>query len=282
MKTITKLSLIVVLLCGFSFANAQVPPVAPPDLEYDAEDVLSFFSEKYGEKFPEMASPTWEQTATWDYTATGDDQGVLILRDLGWLPIALGGNAEIKAYDYVHVDVFCNEATLFQIGFHRHYPDTKEQYFPLMEEGAIVAGKWYSIDYPMADFLMEWENNAAHYLRFGGGENEYSDEIYVTNFILFNGEPTCLGGIVRDNESGFLNPMSDYSFDVYVSNNSLKCTAVETIKTINIYNLTGQAVSSIEVNEFAVTVDLSSLVTGTYIISAELKNGAVVSKRFIK
>jgi hypothetical protein len=46
--------------------------------------------------------------------------------------------------------------------------------------------------------------------------------------------------------------------------------------------LTGQTVSSIEANEFAVTVDLSSLLTGSYIVSAELENGAVVSKLFIK
>lgn len=52
MKTITKWMLMAAVVCGSTMVSAQVPPVAPPDLDYPAEDVLSFFSEKYGEAYP--------------------------------------------------------------------------------------------------------------------------------------------------------------------------------------------------------------------------------------
>lgn len=283
MKTITKWMLMAAVVCGSTMVSAQVPPVAPPDLDYPAEDVLSFFSEKYGEAYPDMSAPVWGQTATYDYTATADGlAGILVLRDLGWLPIALGGNAEIKSYEYVHVDVFCNEETMFQIGFHRHYPDTKEQYFPLIEKGVMEAGKWYSIDYPIADFLVDWGPNAAHYLRFGGeGEGlVYSDEIYVTNFICFNGEPTCLGGVVR--ETTALDNVYASDVKTYINGQNLYCKASEIIKSVRVYNVAGQEVKSVSANQPFVALDVADLADGMYVVSLDFANGQKSSSKVMK
>jgi hypothetical protein len=41
MKTSTKIKCIALFLCGFLMTKAQVPPTAPPDLPYPAEDVFS-------------------------------------------------------------------------------------------------------------------------------------------------------------------------------------------------------------------------------------------------
>lgn len=283
MKTITKWMLMAAVVCGSTMVSAQVPPVAPPDLDYPAEDVLSFFSEKYGEAYPDMSAPVWGQTATYDYTATADGlAGILVLRDLGWLPIALGGNAQIKSYEYVHVDVFCNEETMFQIGFHRHYPGNKEQYFPLIEKGVMKAGKWYSIDYPMADFLVDWGANDAHYLRFGGeGEGlVYSDEIYVTNFICFNGEPTCLGGVVR--ESTALDNVYASDVKTYINGQNLYCKASEIIKSVRVYNVAGQEVKSVSANQPFVALDVADLADGMYVVSLDFANGQKSSSKVMK
>ncbi|MFV0471258.1 MAG: T9SS type A sorting domain-containing protein [Paludibacteraceae bacterium] len=298
MKTSTKLSLIVLLLCSFSFAKAQLPPTAPPDLEYDAENILSYFSEKYGE-FAELSTPTWGQTCTWDYTATGDDAaGLIVIRNLAWLPIQNSISAETKKYSYFHVDIFCNETTDFRIGFHSNWPtNSNEVYFPAINAKNMVAGKWYSIDYPMSELIYDANNEVtsswtveggnyanANLLRIGNATDlfTYSDEIYITNVVLFNGEPTCLGGVVRDNESGIFSKKNDYGFKVYVSNGSLNCTAPEIIKKISIYSLTGQMLNSFDTNKSALTADLSSLSPGVYVVSAEFVNGVTTSKRFVK
>ena len=283
MKTITKWMLMAAVACGSTMVSAQVPPVAPPDLDYPAEDVLSFFSEKYGEAFPNMSAPVWGQTATYDYTATADGMaGVLVLRGLGWLPIAFDGTAQIKSYEYMHIDVFCNEETMFQVGFHRHYPDTKEQYFPLIEKGTMEPGKWYSIDYPMADFLVDWGAYDAHYLRFGGeGEGlEYSDEIYVTNVMCFNGEPTCLGGVVR--ETTALDNVCATDVRTGINGQNLYCMAPQVIKSLRVYNVAGQEVKSVSANQPFVALDVADLASGMYVVSVDFANGQKTSSKVIK
>jgi hypothetical protein len=224
MKSITNLglktSLSAAALCAsISFANAQVPPVAPPDLPHAPENVLSFFSEQYGMTFETtMTSPNWGQSATWDYTASADEKLAIAINNLGdkgWLPITLGGTADLRNYYYVHIDVFCNEATNFRIGFQRHYPDNLEHYFPMIKKDSMKAGKWYSIDYSLDEFFESGYGTGpqcvTHYLRFGGESQlgdyvpTWSNEIYIANFVLL-GEgctPTALGGkVIEDTDYG--------------------------------------------------------------------------------
>lgn len=299
MKTITRLNVItLLLLCIVSSANAQLPPTAPPDLTYDAEDVLSFFSEKYGEA-RELSSPNWGQASTWDYTATGDDEaGLLVIKNLAWLPIQLKSLVATKQYEYFHIDVFCNEATDFRVGFHSNYPvNGNEVYFTAMESEKMVAGKWYSIDYPISDLKFNANDEEtttwmlpsgsyadANLLRFGNATDKYtySTEIYMTNLILFNGTPTCVGGVVRDGGTGLSSTKNDSEFKAYVVNNELVYSAKETIKTINIYNISGQNVKSSKVNALASKSDVCDLASGVYVVSAELVSGYKVNIRVIK
>lgn len=297
MKKLTKLSLLVLALCGFSVINAQVPPTAPPVLGYDAEDVLSFISDEYNEAFNLDQTPNyWGSTSSWDYTGTGDDAAsVVVLNDLDWIAISLNGNAGLKDYEYVHVDVFCNVDTEFRIGFHRHYPDNREQYFPMIEEGTMVPGKWYSIDYALDDFFMgttpgasgTWEGHAAHYLRFGGNmeaeevKHEYANEIYVTNFVLFNGTPKCLGGVVRG-ETSISNAKEDVALNVYVKNGMLNYSSSEEIKGLNIYDIAGKLIASFSVNNMVGSTNVGELSSGIYIVSANYANGQVANLRIVK
>ena len=296
MKTSTKFYLIIVLLFGFSVAQAQVPPIAPPDLEYDAANVLSYFSEKYGE-FAELSTPNWGQTSAWDYTATGDElAGLIVIHNLQWLPIQNATSAETKKYQYFHVDVFCNEPTDLRVGFHSNWPvNSNECYFPGIKAANMVPGKWYSIDYPISDLKYDSKDSLtsswtveggyanANLLRFGNATDiyTYSNEIYVTNLIFFNGEPTCLGGVIRGDESGISN-INDYSFNVFMSNNELNCSATEIISKITIYDVAGHAKRIIEGENLAVSSDVSSYAPGVYIVSAEFKNGETITKRFLK
>ena len=293
MKTITKFSFIAMLLCSFSFAKAAVPPTAPPDLTYDAEDVLSFFIEKYGE-FTELSTPNWGQKSTWDYTATGDDEGLILISNLEWLPIQNKASAETKKYEYCHIDIFCNEATDFRLGFHSNYPvNSNEVYFPAIKSTSMVAGKWYSIDYPIGDLKYDAKDEEttswtvsngfanANLIRFGNAADKYtySKEIYITNLILFNGEPTCLGGVVRGGSS-IGNDVDDLAFNAYVANNELNYSAKETISSIDLYNVSGQKVKSVNVD--ASTSDISNLASGVYIVAAKFANGEKANLRIVK
>jgi hypothetical protein len=302
MKSITNFSLRIclsaVLLCAsISWVKAQVPPTSPPDLPHAAENVLSFFSEQYGIAYEStMTSPNWGQSATWDYTGTGDEKlaiAISNLGDKGWLPIALGATADLRNYYYVHIDVFCNEATDFRIGFHRHETSVsaKEWYFPMIEKTAMEPGKWYSIDYDLDDFFgIEGYGTGAecvaHYLRFGGETQlgdyvpAWSNEIYFTNFVLLGDgcTPTALGGKVID-DTGIALPAKASGFNAYVVSNELRYSAGESIRNIGIYNLAGQIVKTVAVNALSSKTDVSGLASGVYIVSADLANGQKVQAK---
>lgn len=303
MKTITKLSLVAFVLCGFSFANAGVPAVAPPVPSYSSDKVFALFADTYRSDvytgFKNLNN--WGGgIGSYSFKATGDEMETVMLisgmnNATGYLAIQMNPiPPEIKQndYQYMHLDIFCNEATYFRLGMETWNPiEGMKLYAPTIKPTDMVAGKWYSIDYPLTVFG-GITSAGVNILRFGNTENleaginaadiNYSGEIYLANFYFFNGVANCLGGKVIGAESGISNPVSEYSFNAYVSGNSLKCTATETIKKIDVYSITGQLVSSTKSNGFDAVANISTLGNGSYIVSAELANGVIVSKRFVK
>jgi len=304
MKTITKLGFIASMLCAsFSFANAAVPAEAPPVPTYSAENAWALFADTYTfEVYSAMTDLTnWGGgIGSHLFKATGDEMETVMQisgmnNETGYLAIQLNpvpANIKANAYTYMHLDIFCNEATYFRFGMETWTPmDNTKIYEPTIKPTDMEPGKWYSIDYPMADFG-GIPNGGLNILRFGNTELleetinaadiYYSGEIYLANFYFFNGEATCLGGKVIGGESGLKNPVDQYSFNAYVVNNSLKCSATESIKKLEIFSVTGQKVQSEQTNDLAANTNISSLSSGVYFVSAELSNGAIVSKRFIK
>ena len=303
MKKITKLGFIASMLCAsFSVANAAVPAVAPPVPTYTADNVFALFADTYRTE-PYSA---YKVLTNWGggigsatFKATADEMETVMQisgmnNSTGYLAIQLTTvPPEIKAnaYTYMHMDIFCNEATYFRFGMETWTPLTVSAmkiYAPTIKPTDMVPGKWFSIDLPMADFG-GIPNGGLNILRFGNTENleagvnaadiYYSGEIYVANMYFFKGVPTCLGGKVI---SGLKNPVEQYSFNAYVANNSLKCSATESIKKLEIFSLTGQKVQSVEANDLSAIANISTLSNGVYFVSAKLSNGAVVSRRFIK
>ncbi|MDR0694303.1 MAG: T9SS type A sorting domain-containing protein [Prevotellaceae bacterium] len=242
-------------------------------------------------------TPNWGQTATWDYAASTDEKLVIKisnLSDKGWLPIALGGTADLRNYYYIHLDVFCNETSDFRLGLQRHYPNNKEWYFPMIEKTVMQPGKWYSIDYDLDDFFLSGYGTdtecVAHYLRFGGeielGDYtpQWSDEIYITNLVLL-GEgctPTALGGKVIGEENGIEKVKGNSGFNAFVVDNTLNVSAKETIREINIINLAGQTVKTIPANALYANPDVSALTPGVYLVQATLAGGQKVNTKIIK
>lgn len=315
MKTFTKLGLTAALVCGAAVANAQAlqaPSYAPPLPTYPAEDVANIFCDAYGEITLEDSK--WGGVSTWAYAATADEtMGVLLLSGMDqegpvkegdptgtmyeWIAIKLTPKPELKLYTYVHVDVYCNEETDFRIGFHTMYnPSTEgqtEAYFPAIESESMEPGKWYSIDFPIADLkytqaenepTLEWSRANGDYLRLGNGPDlfDYSGEIYITNIFAFNGEPTCLGGKIIEPEESGVDMVEQNNFRAFVSNEELTCSANETIETLNVYSVTGQLVKSVAAGQQSLHLSVADLTDGLYVVAAQLANGQKATLRVVK
>lgn len=312
MKTFTKIGLVAALVCSAAVVNAQ-PSYAPAYLEYPTEDVLSIFSDNYPE-YTELSTPTWGAKARWDYGSTADGSvGLLQLMDMDqempesetatvyeWIAIQFANLIETKAYTYLHVDVYCDEETDFRIGFHSNYPGDKELYFPNIKRGQMVPGKWYSIDYPLDSLQYTQADNQpevggwispengqfrnANLLRIGNGPDlfDYSRNIYITNVVLFNGEAKCLGGKVIEPETGISIVNNNYGFKAFATENTLSCRADESIKAIQVYNVTGQVVKSVATESATASIDIADLTSGIYVVAAEFANGQKSSLKIKK
>jgi hypothetical protein len=286
---------------------AETPPTTGSPIQtYPAADVLSFIGDTYMDKNVELILsplPNWGQTATWDYVGTADpERSCVIIRGLGgggdpekkWIPIQINSPYEIKNYQYVHVDVYCNEPTSFRIGFHTNHPSDVEIYFPTIQAEDMTPGKWYSIEYPLSDLFggtlisakgEKWptaENGSpanANLLRFGNElDATYSDEIYIDNVFVFNGNPKFLGG-----SSSFLKKVTTDDFTLYPTlvSSAFTWNSQKEIQKLTVYNITGQAVKSVE-SPAENTIDIAALSAGTYIVSVQFADGTTTDKRIVK
>ena len=314
MKTFTKFGLTAALVCGAAVVNAAEPTYAPPVPTYPTEDVAPIFCETYGEP-TELSTPNWGAVSQWTYSGTADgSMGVLLLSGMDqegpieaddptgtvyeWVAIQLNPLIETKLYTYFHVDVYCNEETDFRIGLHSNHPQDIELYFPNIERGTMEPGKWYSIDYPIADLKYAQADNAvqegmwldgekfrnANLLRIGNGPDlfDYSGEIYIANIYLFNGEPTCLGGKIIEPEESGVDMVEQNNFRAFVSNEELTCSANNAIETLNVYSVTGQLVKSVAAGQQSLNLNVADLTDGLYVVAAELANGQKATLRIVK
>jgi hypothetical protein len=194
------------------------------------------------------------------------------------LPIQFASVREIKKYAYVHIDIFCNEASDFRVGFHSNYPVDVEEYFPLIKASDMTPGQWYSIEYSLAEFLARptWSNANANLIRFGQNldglePGVFSNEIYVTNMFVFNGAPTCL-------YSAGINNIAAEDVKIYVDKNAeLQCN--QSFENITVYNVAGQKAASFQPGD---NLNLSGLAAGIYLVKARLADGKTVSQKLIR
>jgi hypothetical protein len=280
------------VLFGFQSLYADTPPtVAAPVPPYPRGDVHSFIGETYGED--RLLSTQWDPPTSYDYASAGDDGSCFLIRGLGapgenqrWLPLKLTRTTpegadlvRLKDYQYVHIDVYCNEPTYFKFGFHTHYPYDCEQYFPTIQPDDMTPGQWYSIEYPLADFLNtpKWSMGDAALLRFRNDDEVYpaSNEIYIDNFFVFVGTPHFLPSSLEKVQGG--NGLKIYPSIV---SESFTVETQTAIQKISIYNVTGQVVK--ELTTLSGSINISDLSAGTYIVSVLSADGSRVSKRIIK
>ena len=290
MKTSTKIYFsALILFCGMQLANAQLPPVEAPTPPYDAANVKSFISDKYVAIKELNGSPNWGQTASYTFVEVGEEGSAMKISNLGekgWLPIQFtSGEADIRYFDYVHFDIYCNENTSFRVGFHSTYQYNGlhgEYYGPFVSY--TTPGVWVSYYYPTSALTDQgFELNHVQFIRLGYDLSNpdtpagisYSNEIYLNNLFVFNGEP---GG------NGIKNKTKDDLINIYPSivKDNLSLESIESIAKVSVYNIAGQKVATFNINSTSDKLDLSNLSSGSYIISAQLTSGKTITKRIIK
>lgn len=293
MKNFTKFPCIAAMMfLGTQLLSAQAPTVAPPEPKYPSSDVVSFTStnDSYLGLEDTFVSQ-WGSGSTFDFVEV-QDKGVMVLSldpTNGWMALETKGKTnDFRDYDYLHMDVFCNDALpYFRIGFHSWAEG--ENYFPWITD--IKAGEWYSIDYPLSIMKDQGFKPVVNLLRFGHdrtkaefigaapegitspAEISYPADIYLANIFVYKGTPM---GINAEQVNGSLNVFPS------VFTETVNIESEDIINSVSVYNVAGQAVNNFKIESQSTELNLSSLNKGFYLLSVKLANGKTITERVVK
>jgi len=274
MKTITKISVIALLLCGFQVSNAQSPTQAAPTPKRAAANVKSFYSDFYTPvNNTTVFDMRWGQTTVKEFVKLFGNDNLIKMTNMNWDILGIQAGGDVSDMDSIHVDAYLSTATSFlAVGIYTY--KSVDSTIPEISvfstyKTPSAAGKWVSIDIPLKEFKDAGQPcTMVNALRFNGSSTVYLDNIYT-----YKGVKTGIADIKNDN-----------SLKIYptVVASNLHLESIENIKEVNIFNTTGQSVGTFSINAEKSTINLKNLNSGSYIVSTRLTSGKVLSKRIIK
>jgi hypothetical protein len=274
MKKITKISVFaLLLLCGFQGANAQAPTTAAPTPTQAASNVKSFYSDVYSPlNGTSVFSMAWGQASVMTFVKLFGSDNLIKMTTMDWDILGLTAPCNVSDMDYLHLDAYLSTANSFlQVGLYTYQnPSLSLPEISVFSSYKAInsAGKWVSIDIPLKEFKDGGQPcTEVDCIRFNGASTVYVDNIYTYKIA-----------------TGISNIKNDNSLKIYptVVVSDLHLESIENIKEINIFNTTGQSVGTYGINALKSTINLSSLNSGSYIVSTRLTSGKVLSNRIIK
>jgi len=153
---------IVLDVVAFGSCTADAPA---PEPEPNNEDVLSLFSNKYGQWEVYNFNPDWGQSTE---VNVGDD--VLTFTNLDYQGIEIH-NADVSGYEYLHIDVYTNDSSALNVSL---ISEGAENGYSLDDQ--IETGHWFSVDIPLENYIADLTNITQ--LKFVGNGTVLLDNIY--------------------------------------------------------------------------------------------------------
>ncbi len=178
------------LLFGAASASAAAPTVAAPDPAQDAGDVISIYSDKYGNVEGLNVDPDWGQ-ATITSELDIDGNRYIHMQGLNYqgheFPVT-----DVSAMEYLHVDIF--PTTLGEVKFLPIWRNTKNNTnfaeIPYTISN-LRLNEWNSVDIALSNYASDDRNGTNNVYQFkwdaGNGNDFYADNIY---FYAITGQDT--------------------------------------------------------------------------------------------
>jgi hypothetical protein len=124
------------------------PSTAAADPTADAADVVSVYSETYGDNAGSNFYPNWGQSTQYSVFEIGADS-MIKYSNLNYQGVVLGSDINASTMDFLHLDIWTADVANLNI-----YPisRTTAEYFV---NKTLTSGSWTSIDIPVADFTSQ-------------------------------------------------------------------------------------------------------------------------------
>ena len=267
--------------------NAAAPPAGPttaaptPPARLDA-DVISLFSDAY----TNIAVANWNQAPIW-YAPTGKPVlDVMVASNPtkkiefasdGFIGVVLNTYNNATDMTHFHMDYWIQTGTdltgkVLNPKWSNHALQAGETNALLLTNLPTTAGSWVSLDVPLSSFTPQGGGTA--FAREALKEFTITSnlgDVYIDNIYLHKNTVLSTDSFAVSKVSLYPNPAS----------NVLNIESVGTIQNIAIYNVLGQEVMNKLSNETSVSLDVSGLNSGIYVIKTKI-DGTVSSSKFIK
>lgn len=260
-------------------------PVTPPTR--NSADVISLFSDVYTDIVISEWGTSWDSAPITDETIAGNNVKKVSFsssQDATFLAVDFTDNRiNTNGFTHFHIDIWTETATLDKSFNHKFSNHANE----LPEETSAVEfstnnasnpslpnpnpGGWISYDIPLSSLTIA-----------GGGS---SDRDKIGQYVITSN----LGVVYIDNIYFYKettasienNDLLGFSMFPNPASNQLKISAQEAISSVNVFDVSGRKVKSFTINNNNITLDISDLSEGVYLIKYKSAGKAGAAK-FIK
>jgi hypothetical protein len=249
---------------------APTPPARP------AGEFISLFSNAYTNIAVSEWSTSWDDSSFLDlFSVPGDDIKKISFGN--FLGVQFTNYENATNMTHFHMDYFISAGTdltgkVLNPKWSNHAAMAGETNALLLTNLPTTAGSWVSVDLPLSSFTPQGSGTAFareklyQFLLSSNLGVVYIDNIYLHKNTLLSTDNFAVSKVKL-----YPNPTS----------NLLNIESVGTIQNIAIYNVLGQEVMNKLTNETLVSLDVSGLNEGVYVIKTVI-DGNVSSTKFIK
>ena len=255
---------------NFPATSTTPSEAAPTPPARETSDVVSLFSDAYTDVTLTELPTDWSDVTTFEATTVAGDN-VWKLSGLEFLGMVTNYDTgiDVSTMEKLHIDYWVptgveNELIVKIV-------NTIDGGEDLESLGTTVSGSWQSIDLDMSGFDGGNLANTEKITQILFDAVERATTVYVDNFYFYK-EPTA--GI-DDQDLVSLNMYPNPASDV------LNISAQSTINSVEIFNVLGQKVIRMNVEDTSAEINVSNLNAGIYLIKYEINN-RTSTKKFVK
>ena len=248
-------------------ADPTLPSVASPAVSASitggtaGTNYISIYSDDLTSIAVDDLNPNWNQaTSASEIQIDGDN--TLRYANLNYQGTTFNNDKQdVSGMTHLHIDYHTTNSTELQFFL---IVDGVEEAYDIKANEGITTGSWVSLDIPLSNWTIDLAT--LREIKVVGNGTIYFDNWYFYDGATANVDSNNLLGF-----SMYPNPAS----------NSLNISATETIQNAEIYNILGKNVMSVNVNDTKVTLDISNLASGMYIVKYKA-NDKIGTAKFIK
>ncbi|MDG1245844.1 MAG: T9SS type A sorting domain-containing protein [Polaribacter sp.] len=254
----------------FTVAPAEPTDAAPTPPARETGDVVSLFSDAYTDVTLTELPTDWSDLTTFEATTVAGDN-VWKLSGLEFLGMVTNYDTgiDVSTMEKLHIDYWVPTGVENELFV--KIVNTIDGGEDLESLGTTVSGSWQSIDLDMTGFDGGNLANKEKITQILFDSDGRAATVYVDNFYFYK-EATA--GI-DDQDLVSLNMYPNPASDV------LNISAQSTINSVEIFNVLGQKVITMQVENTSAEINVSNLNAGIYLIKYEINNSSS-TKKFVK